>query len=69
MEWEWKLIREACTGCGISADVCTVGAIRMTREMPYPEPVPLNCTFCLDCPDECPFDAIEIHEVRLAAFK
>jgi coenzyme F420 hydrogenase subunit beta len=67
MEWEWKLITEECTGCGICADVCRDEAIQLTREMAYPEPVPLACTGCLDCVAQCPFEAIEVFESSTAA--
>ncbi len=60
---EWKLRERDCTGCGICADVCPEGAIRMTREMAYPEPLPGRCTGCLICVHECPFEAIEVLEV------
>jgi MinD superfamily P-loop ATPase len=67
MEWEWKLISEECTGCGICADVCQYDAIQLTREMAYPEPVPLACVGCLDCVAQCPFGAIEVFESSAAA--
>ncbi len=60
MEFVWTLLQQDCTGCGICADVCPEGAIRMTREMSYPEPIPGRCTGCLICVKECPFEAIEI---------
>ena len=60
MAWHWKLKDNACTGCGICVDVCAEDAIRMTREMPLPEPLPGACTGCRQCELECPFDAIEV---------
>ncbi len=63
MDWEWKLINRECTGCGICADVCAYGAIRMTREMAYPEAVISKCVGCLICVNQCPFDAIEVREL------
>jgi len=66
MAWEWKLISEECTGCGVCADVCSYDAIQLTREMAYPEPVPLACTGCLDCVAQCPFEAIEVAETSAA---
>ena len=60
MGWEWELIRQECTGCGICADVCPHAAIAMTRQMAYPEPVPEKCVGCLDCVRECPVDAIRV---------
>jgi ferredoxin len=60
MEPIWKLIRQDCTGCGICADVCQYDAIRMTRDMGYPEPVLSKCTACMECVEQCPFDAIRV---------
>lgn len=60
--WEWELLMDNCTGCGICFDVCPEEAIAMTREMPYPEPKEGECTGCFTCVDECPFDAIEVKE-------
>ncbi|MCK4646768.1 MAG: 4Fe-4S binding protein, partial [Candidatus Aminicenantes bacterium] len=37
MAWEWKLLIQNCTGCGICVDVCAEDAIKMTRDMAYPE--------------------------------
>jgi len=62
MGWQWKLVTEACTGCGICFDVCPEAAIRMTREMAYPRSVEGRCIGCLECVQECPFDAIEVNE-------
>ena len=67
MSWEWELIRQECTGCGICADVCQYVAIRMTRETAYPEAVPQQCTGCLICVEECPVDAIVVRELCAAA--
>ncbi len=66
MEWEWKLIEQECTGCGICADVCKYEAIRMTRQMPYPEPVPPHCVGCMACVEQCPFSAIEVKQLPSA---
>ena len=60
MPWEWMLINENCTGCGICVDVCQDQALKMTREMAYPEPISGKCVGCLLCVEECPFDAIKI---------
>lgn len=64
MAWEWKLIIQNCPGCGICVDVCPEDAIKMTREMAYPEPVPGKCDGCLTCLEECPFDALEVEELQ-----
>ncbi len=63
MEWEWKLIRRECTGCGICADVCRYDAIKMTRQTAYPEPGPCQCVGCMACVEQCPFDAVEVREL------
>jgi len=62
--WEWKLIIQNCPGCRICVDVCPEDAIKMTREMAYPEPVPGKCDGCLTCLEECPFDALEVEELQ-----
>ena len=62
MVWQWNLIRGECTGCGICADVCPHDAIAMSRDMAYPEAVPLQCVGCGLCVEECPFDAIDLRE-------
>ncbi len=62
MSWEWRLIVQNCTGCGICFDVCPEEAIKMTRDMAYPEPVPEKCNGCLICFKECPFDAVEVRK-------
>ena len=67
MDWQWKLLREDCTGCGICADVCPPDAIHMTREMAYPEPVPDGCVGCMICVAQCPFGAVEVVDVSPAS--
>ena len=62
MAWEWKLIVQNCPGCGICVDVCAEDAIKMTRDMAYPEPLPGKCNGCLTCLEECPFGALEVEE-------
>ncbi len=62
MSWQWKLIIENCTGCGICFDVCQQEAIHMPPDMPYPEPAEGQCSGCMDCARECPFEAIEVNE-------
>ena len=62
MAWEWELSQQACTGCGICADVCPHEAIDMTRAMAYPALVPLACVGCGDCVAECPVDALVVRE-------
>ncbi|WP_347244648.1 4Fe-4S binding protein [Thermogutta sp.] len=63
MAWEWRLIQNECTGCGICADVCPHEAISMPREAAYPEPGPSFCIGCMACVKQCPFDAIEVKQL------
>ena len=44
MQWDWQLLQQDCTGCGICADVCPHGAIHMPREAAYPQAVAGRCT-------------------------
>lgn len=60
MPWQWLLLEAQCTGCGICGDVCPHNAIRMTRQMPYPEAIEGNCVGCMECVAQCPFDAIKV---------
>ncbi len=63
MEWNWQLIVENCTGCGICRDVCEQRAIKMSRKMAYPEPIEGKCNGCFDCVRECPFEAISVLQI------
>jgi adenylylsulfate reductase subunit B len=65
MGWEWRLLQHDCVGCGICHDVCEYQAIRMTREMAYPEPGPQECVGCLACVEQCPFDAVRVSETAV----
>ena len=62
MAWLWKLSEDECLGCGVCADVCADAAIRMTRDMAYPEVIAPRCVGCLLCVKECPVAAIEVRE-------
>ncbi len=64
--WRWELSVDQCVGCGVCADVCGSDAIRMTRDMALPEPVPGRCTGCRDCVRECPTGAIVVTGGRQA---
>ncbi len=66
MDWAWNLVAKQCTGCGICADVCRYAAIRMTRDMAYPEGVVGQCVGCMVCVEQCPFAAIEVRELSPA---
>ena len=63
MAWQWNLILQECTGCGVCEDVCQHEAIRMTRAMAYPESAPGKCVGCMVCVQECPFRAIAVNEL------
>ena len=65
MSWELKITMQDCPGCGICADVCPEEAIKMTREMSYPESILDKCNGCLICVKECPFDALEVKELQV----
>jgi caffeyl-CoA reductase-Etf complex subunit CarE len=62
MDWQWTLIVQECTGCGICADVCPHAAIAMPPALAYPQPVAGRCVGCMLCVDECPFDAVEVKD-------
>ena len=64
MFWEWTLIQQQCTGCGVCADLCPDSAIVMPREAAYPTAAPAQCEGCMICVAECPFDAIEVHALN-----
>lgn len=63
MDWQWELIVDNCTGCGICPDVCPEDAIQMSQNAAYPAPVDGKCTGCRECVQECPFDAIEVNNI------
>lgn len=63
MQWHWQLIIENCTGCGICRDVCEDHAIKMSRKMAYPESIEGKCIGCMDCVNECPFEAIVVTQL------
>ncbi len=60
MNWNWRLDKGNCTGCGICLDVCPEEAIYMPRKAAYPESVEGKCVGCQECVDECPFEALEV---------
>lgn len=60
MGWEWILLQQNCTGCGICVDVCPHDVLSQTLSMAYPEPDNCQCVGCMVCLEECPFGAIEV---------
>lgn len=59
-KWIWRLRADACTGCGICADVCRPAALEMTPDMALPRELPGRCVGCMVCVEECPFDAVVV---------
>ncbi len=58
MDWTWSLDPEACTGCGICADLCPHSALDMPSDQAWPTQAGAACTGCMACVEECPFEAI-----------
>jgi ferredoxin len=63
MPWQWRFVEEQCIACGICADVCPQGAVRMTEQMAYPEAVDGRCTGCMICVTECPPQTIAVAQL------
>ncbi|MBB3452352.1 ferredoxin-type protein NapF [Rhizobium sp. BK313] len=54
---------ENCTGCGLCAERCPTGIIRMTDGLPFIDFASGECTFCGECKATCPepvFGPVEI---------
>ena len=56
---------DACTGCGVCEEVCSVGAIKVGDEG-YAV-VDENCTLCGICVDECEAEALSIDQAEKSA--
>jgi len=53
-----RVIRTACTGCGLCIDICPFDAVTLEDSLAH---IDLNkCTVCGACVDACEFDAIQI---------
>ncbi|WP_235855533.1 DUF362 domain-containing protein [Methanofollis fontis] len=50
---------ERCTGCGVCADLCPTGAIRM-KASALPRIRVAECIRCLRCQERCPADAVVV---------
>lgn len=64
MAWSWRLLENACTGCGICADVCPHDAIHMPHDLALPQAIERACTGCMICVKECPFRALVVRRVE-----
>lgn len=59
-----QLDKDLCTQCGVCADSCTFGAIRMAD---YPEIDVYSCRLCGTCAGECPAGALSMADEQPAA--
>jgi len=55
--FQYKIVEDKCTACGICKKNCPVGAIEGERKVPHTI-VQDKCTKCGICYNVCPFDAI-----------
>ena len=56
-----RVRKDQCIGCGMCADACAYGAIRMTE---YPEIDPYKCRLCGSCIQACPSEALVLNEAE-----
>ena len=56
-----RVRKDQCVGCGMCADACAYGAIRMTE---YPEIDPYKCRLCGSCIQACPSEALVLNEAE-----
>lgn len=56
-----RVRKDQCVGCGMCADACVYGAIRMTE---YPEIDPYKCCLCGSCIQACPSEALVLNEAE-----
>lgn len=54
-----RVRKDQCIGCGMCADACAYGAIRMTE---YPEIDPYKCRLCGSCVQACPSEVLALNE-------
>ena len=57
-----QVCKDQCIGCGMCADACAYGAIRMTE---YPEIDPYQCRLCGSCVQACPSEALVMNELQV----